>query len=64
MITDIITATGRWLVWLSTVLPLSIHFMDEEYRDRESAHLSVGLSFYGVLLGLAATLFVVRQGRA
>lgn len=57
MIDDIVMATGRWLCRLTYSLPLSRWYLDEDFRDDESRHLSWGLGFYlGLLVGFSSLI--------
>ena len=54
MLDPIVTATGRWLVWLAYIFPLSTRFLDERFRDNETQHISWGSTFYvGLFAGAA-----------
>lgn len=52
MLDPIVTTTGRWLVWLAYIFPLSTRFLVEDFRDDEAQHVSWGSSFYiGLFVG-------------
>jgi hypothetical protein len=61
VITRIITVTGRVIVWVGTVFPLSTRFLDDEFRGDEGAHLRWGLIFYSSILAIVATLVSLKS---
>jgi hypothetical protein len=61
MITSLLTATGRMVVWFGGILPLGDRLLDSRFRDDEGEHLMWGLGFYVSLVLGAVSLLAWRH---
>ena len=60
MITRLLTATGRMVVWFGTHLPLGDSLLDTRFRDDEGEHLMWGLRFYVSVILATVSVFAWR----